>query len=415
MLVSATSESVCARDELHAAPEWAPVAREFDGVICFGGEDWWYHNRGHYDMQLMRRMARRAPVLYVNSIGMRTPRLGEGAMFFTRVRQKLKSLRRGLVSIEPGFTVFSPLAGPGRIGARVNPAILPMLINHAARRLGMRRPLVWVACPPGASVAARIGGVAMVYQRTDRYEEFTGVDPSLIGGYDRALKTGADLTVFCSALLYEQEGAACARAFYADHGVDFTRFADAAQHGRTPEDMGAIKHPRVGFVGGIDSHTFDSAFFLVVADALPDVQFVLVGGCSLPSGWCPRANVTLLGRKPYDEVARYMAACDVLIMPWNRNRWIEACNPVKLKEYLAVGRPVVTTPFHELKRYDGFVRIASTPQTFAAEIRAALAEPGDADARRARVRDETWEAKAVAVFGELERLGVRPAKASAAS
>ena len=64
------------------------------------------------------------------------------------------------------------------------------------------------------------------------------------------------------------------------------------------------------------------------------------------------------------SVADYMAACDVLIMPWNRSEWIRACNPVKLKEYLAVGRPVVTTHFEELRRYDGLVQVAEdTPRS----------------------------------------------------
>lgn len=398
-------------DQKHQAPQsvmddQSASTRTFDGVICFGGEDWWYHNRGHYDMQMMRRLGRRVPVLYINSIGMRTPRLGEGAMFFTRVKRKLKSLRRGLVRVEPGFTVYSPFAGPGRIGKSLNPTLLPMQIKRAARKLGIRKPLIWVACPPGAPVAPKLGGVGMVYQRTDRYEEFSGVDPDLIGGFDRELKDAADTTVFCSTLLFEQEGSECARSFYADHGVDFRRFANAGESPVEPEDVRPIARPRVGFIGGIDSHTFDPDFFVNVARSLPDLEFVLVGACSLPEGWCPLDNVTMLGQKPYEDVAHYMASCDVLIMPWNRNEWIEACNPVKLKEYLAVGRPVVTTPFHELKRYEGLVRIASTPETFAASIRESLTTEVEPTRLRQRVENETWDAKADAVLDELASIGL---------
>jgi glycosyltransferase involved in cell wall biosynthesis len=387
----------------------APVlTRVFDGVICFGGEDWWCHNRGHYDMQMMRRLAQRTPVLYINSIGMRTPKLSEGSMFLTRVRRKLKSLRRGMVRVEPGFTVYSPVAGPGKIGKILNPALLPMQIKRAARKLGIRKPLVWVACPPGGEVAHQLGAVGVVYQRTDRYEEFKDVDRALIAQYDRSLKADADVTVFCSTLLYEQEGPDCQRALYADHGVDYDRFALAGMNkSDEPEDVRDIVRPRVGFIGGIDSHTFDPAFFVSVAKELSDVQFVLVGACSLPDGWCELANVSLLGKKPYEEVARYMASCDVLIMPWNRNEWIAACNPVKLKEYLAVGRPVVTTPFYELKRYEGLVRITDEPGAFAQHIRTALSEEVDARSMRARVEQETWEAKAEMVLDELAKLGLR--------
>ena len=89
-----------------------------------------------------------------------------------------------------------------------------------------------------------------------------------------------------------------------------------------------------------------------------------------------------------------MAACDVLIMPWNENEWIRACNPVKLKEYLAVGRPVVTTPFEELRNYRGYVNVASGDEEFASAICKALEDPPDPEYLRGRVEKETWEAKA---------------------
>ena len=120
-----------------------------------------------------------------------------------------------------------------------------------------------------------------------------------------------------------------------------------------------MPRPRVGYVGGLDRHTFDPELLVDVARRLPDVGFLLVGPSTLPEGWCPLPNVTQLGQRPYEQVAGYMAACDVLIMPWNRSPWIEACNPIKLKEYLAVGRPVVSAPFAELRRYSPLVRVAA--------------------------------------------------------
>src|SRR5690606_25451344 len=115
-----------------------------------------------------------------------------------------------------------------------------------------------------------------------------------------------------------------------------------------------------------DEATFDPPLFGAVAKALPDVHFVLVGDCTIDADWQRLPNVSLLGRRPYEEVPAYMAACDVLIMPWNRSEWIRACNPVKLKEYLAVGRPVVSTSFAELARYEGYVEVADGPEAFTA-------------------------------------------------
>ena len=76
-------------------------------------------------------------------------------------------------------------------------------------------------------------------------------------------------------------------------------------------------------------------------------------------------------------IARYMAAMDVLIMPWNKSEWIKACNPIKLKEYLAVGRPVVTTDFAALGPWRDLVRVANDADGFASEIRAALDSGAD--------------------------------------
>lgn len=381
----------------------------FDGVICFGGEDWWYHNRAHYDMQMMRELSRHVPVLYVNSIGMRVPTMTEGGMFFTRVVRKLKSLQRGLVRVRDGFAVQSPFVVPGRRGMALSSWLLPRQIKRASRRLGMRRPLVWVACPPGVEAVDALDPVGVVYQRTDRFECYEGVDHGLIASFDRRLKERANLVLYCSRHLYEAEAQASPRPTLVDHGVDFDDFVAA---GDDPEARGAsapailrgIEGPRAGFVGDLDEAVFDSALLLEVARRAPGVQFVLVGSSSLPEGWADDApNVHLTGRVPYEEVARTMAAMDVLLMPWHRSEWIEACNPIKLKEYLATGRPIVTTDFPELRRYEGLCDIANDAAGFATAVEAAAARP-DAERLsrgRDRVRSATWTGRAGAAAAAI--------------
>ncbi len=391
-----------------APPAATAAPLPFDGVICFGGVDWWYHNRGHYDLQMMREFAAHMPVLYINSIGMRFPKVGEGAMFIKRVRRKIKSMRQGAVRVRENFTVFSPFSIPGQRAAAVSRRLLISQVRSTARRLGISRPLVWVACPPAAEVVDDLKPAAVVYQRTDRFEAFHGVDPVRIAKFDRMLKDRAEVTLYCSHLLMDEEAGECRRAEFVDHGVDYAQF-EAAGLGRDspPDDVAALPRPRVGFVGGIDSHTFDPPLFVDVARRLPDVTFVLVGACSLPEGWCPLPNVRLLGQRPYESVARYMAACDVLIMPWNSSPWIQACNPVKLKEYLAVGRPIVSTDFHELRQYEGFVQVAGDAESFATAIGEALSRPFDPQPGRDRVRHATWTAHAQRVLEILRSAGER--------
>lgn len=399
------SKMVERRDISSAMPPEFVCDGAFDGIVCIGGEDWWYHNRGHFDFQIMRRLAKRWPVLFVNSLGVRVPSLKDNRLFVARIGRKLKSLARGLVEVEPGFWVFSPFSVPGETGQRLSNWALAPQIRLAAARAGMRRPLLWVHCPAGAALTESFEAVHVVMQRTDRFESFPEADPTVVARQIAHLKQRADLVVYAAAPLMQEEAGSVKRQVLITHGVEVDRFAAAGDGGGgVPSDVARIPGPRVGFIGGIDAHTFDPELFCEVARRLPDVNFVMVGGCSLEEGWCPLANVHFVGRKPYDEVADYMAAADCLIMPWNTSDWIKACNPIKLKEYLAVGRPVVTTDFDALNGWRDLVAVAKGAEAFAAAIRHAIESPADARAARERVAHETWDDKADLLAQALSEL-----------
>lgn len=383
------------------------LRREYDGIICIGGSDWWYHNRGHFDFQVMRRFARSMPVLYVNSLGVRIPAPSNPTEFAAKIRRKLKSLSRGVVNVENGFWVFSPLSIPGAVGRKVSGFALAPQIRHAARKAGITKPLLWMHCPAGAGLAAELKPVATVMQRTDRFEAFPEGDPVLLSQQVASIRKSSDLVIYCAPHLMAEEQDLASRQLLVTHGVDVETFVAAGSASApAPADVAIIPGPRVGFIGGIDAHTFDPGLFLAVARRLPGVNFVMIGGCSLPHGWCELPNVHFLGRKPYDVVARYMAAMDVLIMPWNRSEWIKACNPVKLKEYLAVGRPVVTRDFAALDGWRDLVRTADDAETFSAEIHSALAGAFDPEPARSRVSVETWDAKAQAIRDGFSEIGL---------
>lgn len=385
-----------------------PATREtFDGIICIGGEDWWYHNRGHFDFQVMRRMSRRWPVLFVNSLGVRMPSLADKGLFATRVRRKMKSLARGVVRVERGFHVFSPFSVPGETGQRLSDWALAPQINWAARRAGIKKPVLWMHCPAGVGLIDRIQHQRLVMQRTDRFEAFPEGDPVVLTRQVNEIKQRADLVVYAAEHLADEEKQDVKRQLVVTHGVDVEAFMAAGQC-RTlyPEEVTAIPSPRVGFIGGIDHHTFDPDLFNQVVERSPDMQFVMIGACSLPQGWCPHRNVHFLGRQPYDQIARYMAAMDVLIMPWNKGAWIKACNPIKLKEYLAVGRPVVTTDFPALGIWRDLVHVADDAVAFADALADAIAKPYDAGVAQRRVCGETWESKAQLIQDSILELGL---------
>lgn len=375
--------------------------------LCFGGEDWWYHNRGHIDMQLMRRFAQMGTTLYVNSIVMQKPKLGEGRTLLKRLVRKAKSIFAGLKKSDAGFWVYSPFSLPVhhipwlRL---VNEIILRLQLRFVAKRLGIREPVIWVACPAACDVALKMRCAKLVYQRTDRFEEYPNVDADIIKQYDRMLKANADLTIFVNKTLFDEESNHCRKVLYLDHGVDFDLFAGAETDSTVPDDMKGIERPVVGFFGDIDSQTTDMELMEKLMELLPQMNFVFVGKATVDcSALASRKNVHMLGYKPYEQIPHYGKCFDVAIMPWRQNRWIEACNPIKLKEYLALGKPVVSTPFPELQKYLDVVYKAVNPQEFAENIERALFEnhASQVAVRRAKVENTTWDSKSQLVLCQL--------------
>ena len=389
------------RNQIHAAHSMS------SDVICFGGEDWWYHNRGHIDMQIMKRYAKNAKVLYINSIIMQKLSFANGTDFTNKAIRKAKSVLRGLKKTDADFWALSPLSLPVhhiRWAKDINNCALHMQIKIVRSILGIRDPLIWVACPAACSVALKMKRSKLVYQRTDRFEEYPNVDAEFIRSCDQKLKAAADLTVFANSYLYETEAGECRKALYLDHGVNYDMFASAENIDTIPPDMQNIKRPIIGFFGAIDSHTTDINFLTRVVDLLSDMSFVFIGKPSIDCSWLrSRLNVHLLGQKPYELIPHYGKHFDAAIMTWNRNEWIKACNPIKLKEYLALGKPVISTPFPELEKYSSITYQGQTPQEFAACVITAIEQnnPDRINERRKRVMHASWETKSQTVLNEL--------------
>lgn len=377
-------------------------------VLCFGGEDWWYHNRGHTDMQLMRRFANRGTTLYVNSIVMQKLNLGVDGKFIQKLVRKAKSISRGLKKTEEGFWVYSPVSLPVQHiswAKPLNEILLRFQIQHVGQKIGMGVPVIWAVCPAACDIAVKMRKSKLVYQRTDRFENFPGVDLKTISKYDQKLKANADLTVYVNSSLYEEESSQCKKAFFLDHGVDFDMFALAEQNPDRPTDIAGIQKPIVGYFGALDDHKLDIGFIETVADLLSDMSFVFVGKASPDySILLAKNNIWMLGQKTYEQIPHYGKCFDVAVIPWRQNRWTEAANPIKLKEYLALGKPLVSTPaFTQLQKYLDVVYVAKNPEDFAQCIKKALAEnsPARIAARKKRVEKSSWDNKAQALLNKL--------------
>jgi len=213
----------------------------------------------------------------------------------------------------------------------------------------------------------------------------------------RSLLRRADRVVVTSRALESLAVAAGARgATLIGNGVEAARFDPARV---APAALpGNPEAPVLGYVGSLHSW-LDVPLVAALARACPDARVVLVGpahpatALSLERAARETPNLHWTGAKPYDDVPGIVRSFRVGLIPFRRTPLTEAVNPVKLYEYAAAGVPCVATRFtDEVDAWDGAARVADTPESFVAAVRAALAEPPDQEALLAFARRHDWDA-----------------------
>lgn len=385
-----------ARAAADVAPAW----------VCFAAQDWWYHNHGHSDFQLMTRIARDRTVLLVNSIAMRMPTPGRSPQFARRLIRKARSMVKGVrrpLDTSPRFHVLSCVIVPfygSPIARRVNSALVRAQVRAVCRWLGIREPVIMVTIPTAWEVVAPMKRRALVFNHSDKHSAFGEVAKDFIESLEAELLANSDAVVYVSrSLMRDDAPATGSRAHFLDHGVDLEHFRarPASEH---PDDLARIPAPRIGFFGGIDDYVVDLELLAKVARRFPKASLVLIGDatCALPE-LESLPNVHLLGPRPYAEIPRYGSAFDVALMPWLQNDWIEACNPIKVKEYLALGLPVVTTWYPEVVRYEAVLSTARSHEEFLDAVERVLdgRRPATPEECRASVLDASWDNRASAL------------------
>lgn len=259
---------------------------------------------------------------------------------------------------------------------------------------------------------------AAVYDCNDNHLAFPGT-PVWARGYLQRVVHGADAVVVSSPLLRDEVTAfAPRRIVEIGNGVDVALFERAATSPRPPAEMTALPQPRIGYAGAL-AEWIDLDLMEHVARRFPHASLVLVGPAVGPNvrpaeRFASFPNVHWLGSKPHDELPHYVAAMDVCLIPFRITPLTYGVNPNKLWEYFALGKPVVCTDFSPFVHdFAALTRIAATPVAFTDAIATALAEPGDAAARRAAARARDWGVSARAMSELLEELvSKRPAAAT---
>lgn len=383
--------------------------------MCFAGQDWVIHGPAHCDFQIMRQLGRGQVALAVNGIGMRLPRPGRTERPVRRVLRKIAVtfryfLRRPSAS-SPNLYVMTPVSLPlfgSPITRKLNARLVAAQVWLVSRALGMREPWALATLPTWVDVIEALGwDDRVVYYRADDHARQPDVDTELIRSLEDRLIDHAHLVLYASTWLLEREWDRVGdKAVFLDHGVETDHFSPSPQQVE-PADLARVGHPRVGFFGQIDATSVDLDLVVRLAEELPDVQFVMIGRPAADLSRfesCP--NVVFLGFRPYDELPRYARGFDAAIVPLPRSEWIDAANPIKLKEYLSLGLPVVAMGNDEMERFSDHVALCSTHEQFVAAVRAALGpqQPGAAEQRRESVLADGWDRRAESVTAAMRAL-----------
>ena len=363
-------------------------------IICFSN-DW--DGDPLSKKHIMTRLARRNRILWVNSIGNRNPTLSKGDA--TRVFRKLKAFLTGPLKVSDGIHVISPIAIPfhgNAVARRINQWLLIATLRSATRKLGFRKRVTWTFLPTSANVAGYLGEKMVIYHCTDEFSEFSGTSKTAILHMEERLIAKADCVFVSAERLLRSKAQGNQNTFLIRHGVDVEHFRKACD-GSTPipEDVLRIPSPIIGFFGLI-ADWVDLKLVADIARARPQWSFVLVGKVATDlSPIAELPNIHVLGQRRYEELPGYCRAFDAAILPFVINELTLNANPLKLREYLAAGLSVVSTPIPEVRELASLVRIGKTCSDFIGHLECILSreKSGTRLAVSQEMNRESWDAR----------------------
>jgi glycosyltransferase involved in cell wall biosynthesis len=367
-----------------------------DYSVVYFGNDWFAENRtsSHH---IARRLGKIVPVLYIETPGSRSPQKS--------ARDLRKLWRKQARALEP----------PQKVGEQFYVATIPQipfrklpmidrlnrwlgayLARRAMRKIGFGRRISWFVVPHPGPLAKMLGESLTVYYCIDDYASYPGMDQVAIQALDDDLTRKADVVFVAPRALLEPKRKLNPNIHFSPHGVDFELFSQASDP-NTPlaDEVRGLKHPVVGYFGTVGEFVdYDLLAYLV--ESRPEWTFLFVGLIAADvSRLRSYPNVIFAGPRPYETLPRWAACFDVAIYAHQVNRQTKHSNPLKLREYLATGKPVVSVVTPETAAFAGVVYLAENREAYLAAIERALRDetPELQRKRMASVRGVSWDAR----------------------
>ncbi len=376
-------------------------------LIVFG-EDW--GGLPSSTQHLVSQLAKRRKIVWVNSIGLRRPTFS-----WRDIKRVLNKLCGNILSpnrqthsgassamdkdnkVLPGdnFHIVYPRTLPAprsRLGRWLATRLLVSQVMPVVQQARLRSPILWTSLPTAVDVAGKLGASALVYYCGDDFSALAGVDHDTVARREAELAEKADLVLCASEKLAAKFPAR--RTYLLPHGVDFSLFSEPAPRALDLPDDG---RPIAGFYGSI-SEWLDIEMLRASAEQMPDWHFVFIGKPVVDiSVLSALNNVHFLGERPHQQLPSYSQHWTAALLPFIDNAQIQACNPLKLSEYLAAGRPIISTAFPAMQPFRGLVQIANNSGAMVEALRASQhidSLPAFPGALRATVANSSWAARA---------------------
>lgn len=379
--------------------------------MCFSTADWDapLPTNKH---QVMRRLARRNRVLFIETLGTRAPRAtaADAARIGRRLRRGFEGPRRA----ERNLWTLSPLVRPSwRTAADRSSNRLAFRLTAAASLERFPDPVAWVYSPYAVHLLDVVRPKLVVYHMVDDLAAVPGADADALRDAENRLLARADC-VFCTERsLFDRARLINPAALFMPNVADFRHFSGPKADVADPRfaRLRALPGPRLLFSGNLAPHKVDFAVLDAIAQSRPDWSLVLVGpeweGAATPASLARlrrRPNAHFLGAVPYGDLPAYLHEADLLLVPYVRSRATTAVFPLKFFEYLATGLPVVASPLPSLLPYREAVRLAGSPASWPDACAKAMADPESmAEQRRTLARRHTWTARLLEMERDLKR------------
>ncbi len=373
-------------------------------IICFAKD--WSEDPTSCN-HVLEELAKTNRVLWVNSISTRSPSLTSGRDM-GKIFRKLGSFFQGPKAVGERLWVYTPLVLPFHHNPRavaINRLLLRTTLRLLRRKLGMGDFQLWTFVPTSAEYVGHLGESLLVYYCTDNWSKFRAMDSERINNMVERLATQADVVFATSTPILERLAQHNKNAHLAAHGVDFELFSTALDaETKVPDDLAALPGPVLGFYGLIEDW-LDQGLIAYLAERHPDWSIALVGKTMVDTSALSKfRNVHFLGRKPHASLPAYCKGFAVGLIPHHVNELTRHMNPIKLREYLCAGLPIVSTNLPEVKQYGEHCLIAEDYAEFEAGVARAI-QCDTPELRRRRsdaMQVETWESKVAALTGHIE-------------